>query len=259
MTNIEYQSGAIDAGECISNAWELFKRNPGLYLGAGLLTLVLVSCIPFVNFFLLGPAMGGFAYIVLRDMRDEPVEFGMLFKGFEKFVPLMVLGLIQAIPGIIFQVIQWTVDLSTIALNPGGGNGTFYQSSAADPLQAGLAFGLVVMFFVYFAFQLIWNAALIFAIPLIVERDIGVVEAIKVSLSAVFSNIGGIILLMILGGLVGLLGFLALCVGIFVAIPVMWAANVFAYRQVFPFVGQQFNMAPPPPNEYGFGGGQPGY
>lgn len=256
MTNIQFQSGAINPGDCISNAWELVKRNLGLYIGAGLVTILMISCIPLVNFFLVGPMMGGFSYLVLRDMRDEPVEFGMLFKGFEKFVPLMVVGVIQAIPGIIFQVVQWTVDLSQFAAGMGGSSGDFYQSDDIGPLQAGLAFGMIIIFLVYFAFQLIWNAVLIFAFPLIMEYEIGIVDAIKTSLSAVFSNLGGIIVLSILGGLVGLLGVLVFCVGIFAAIPVVFAANIFAYRQVFPMIDQsRFNMAPPPPSEYGFGGG----
>ena len=92
MESPQYRSAAIDASDCIGQAWELIKRNLGLYVGAGLVVLIFISCIPFVNFFLMGPMMGGFAYIVLRDLRNEPIDFGMLFKGFEKFVPLMVLG-----------------------------------------------------------------------------------------------------------------------------------------------------------------------
>ena len=83
MTNIQFYRSAIDASECVSNAWELVKRNIGLYIGAGVVTVILIGCIPIVNFFLLGPMMGGFSYLVLRDMRNEPVDFGMLFKGFD--------------------------------------------------------------------------------------------------------------------------------------------------------------------------------
>ncbi len=246
MTNINPQRSAIDASACVRNAWELVKRNLGLYIGVGLVTILLISCVPFVNFLLIGPVMGGFSYIVLRDMHDEPLDFGMLFKGFEKFIPLMVIGLIQAIPAIVFQILQWTTDLSRLAAGSGG----------SEPLQTGLMLGLITVFFVYFIFQLLWNAALIFAIPLIMEHDIGVLEAIKFSFAAVFGNLGGIIVLSILCGLVGLLGFIALCFGIFVAIPVVWTANVFAYRQVFPMIEQNFNIMPPPPNAYGdFGQG----
>lgn len=250
MQQLEFQRSAIDPGGCVSEAWELVKRNFGLYLGAGLFFVVLTSCIPFLNFFLLGPAMGGFAYLVLRDLRNEPIDFGMFFKGFEKFVPLMVLGLIQAIPGIIFQILQYTGNILELVGGPKigeGGNGA---------IGTGLMSGIVLLVLAYFVFQMIWNAALIFAIPLVVERNASIGDAITVSLSAVFSNLGGLVVLAILNMLVGLLGFLALCVGIFVALPVTLAAYVIAYRQVFPQLDlPDFNTAPPPPDAYNFGGG----
>ena len=56
--------------------------------------------------------------------------------------------------------------------------------------------------------------------------------------------------------LLALAGVLALCIGIFFVIPIIYAANAFAYRQVFPWVRDNFNMAPPPPTAYGdFGSG----
>jgi uncharacterized membrane protein len=196
--------------------------------------------------------MGGFSYIVLRDMRNEPVEFGMLFKGFEKFVPLMVIGLIQMIPAIVFQIFQWTTDLARVSMTSGRRNG-----DVSDPLAVGMAFGTLAVFFGYIIFQMIWQAALIFAVPLIIENDgISIGEAVRLSLSAVFANVGGLILLMIMGFLVGLLGLIAFCVGLLVAIPVMWVANVFAYRQVFPLLDRSFYTGPPPPSAYGSTFGQ---
>lgn len=262
MTNIQFQSSAIDAGGCIGNAWELVKRNLGMYIGIGLITLILIGCIPIVNFFLMGPVLGGFCYVVLRDMRDEPVDFGMLFKGFEKFVPLMVVGLIQSIPGVIFQILQLTIDVARLINLPGG---TTTGSSGSDFFQAdssGIATGLmilgIVVGIVFFVLMIFWTVAFQFAIPLVMERDLGVVDAIRLSAKAGFSNIGGIIVLYILCGLVGLLGFLALCLGYFVAVPVIYAAFAFAYRQVFPAIfEQQFNMAPPPPTAYGDFGTRP--
>jgi uncharacterized membrane protein len=264
MENIQYRSGAIDASECISQAWELVKRNLGLYVGGCLVMLILISCIPIVNFFLIGPMFGGWAYLVLRDIRNEPVDFGMIFKGFEKFVPLMVLGLIQAIPGIIFQIFQYTIDFSSIMGVPspsGGGGADFFQSSqtGVSPLASGMLAGFFVIFFFFWIFQLVWNAVLLFAIPLVIETDASIGEAITTSFGAVFSNLGGLIVLILLGVLVGLLGVLALCIGIFVATPVIYAGNVIAYRQVFPYVdGPTGYTGPPPPTVYDgtFGRGQ---
>src|SRR3954467_10928250 len=105
MTNLDFYPGAIDAGDCVTTSWEMVKRTYGMYLGISLLTMVLIGCIPIANLFLMGPVLGGVYYVFLRDMRDEPVEFGMMFKGFEKFLPLMIIGLMQSIPGIIMQII----------------------------------------------------------------------------------------------------------------------------------------------------------
>jgi uncharacterized membrane protein len=253
MENVQYRSGAIDAFDCVGQGWELVKRNLGLYVGAGLIVMIFIGCIPIVNFFLIGPMMGGFSYLVLRDLRDEPIDFGMVFKGFEKFVPLMVLGLIQAVPGIIFQILQYTVDFASLMGAPPAAGGTdFFQGSGGpSPLQTGMITGMIVLFVVYMIFQLIWNAALTFAIPLVIEADASIGEAITLSLGAVFSNLGGLVLLVILNFLVMLLGLIALCIGIFVAIPVVYAANVIAYRQVFPYLGGPTGYTgPPPPDVY---------
>ena len=263
MTNIQFQSGAIDAGGCVSNAWEMLKAKYGVYLGISLIAFVLTGCIPCLNLFLLGPVVGGVYYVVLRDMRGEPIDFGMMFKGFEKFVPLMVIGLIQSIPGVIAQIIQYAARFAQIGMN-GMGNGRdfdFFQSSGRDSMLAGgMAIVAVIVVIAFMIFALIWWAVFFFAIPLAMEYDMGPIDAIKLSARAGMSNIGGLIVLLIFEVLVMLVGILLICVGMFlVSIPVMYIANAFAYRQVFPLIEQQFNMTPPPPTAYGFGGGQPGY
>lgn len=262
MTNIQFQSGAIDAGVCFSDAWEMLKRNYGMFLGISLVAYILISCIPCANVFILGPVMGGVYYVALSDMRGEPVEFGMMFKGFEKFVPLMVIGLIQSIPGIIGQILQYTFQIGSSIMDPQRGRDfEFFQARSSDLVLGGgvVAIAIVIaVAFIIFAF--LWWAAFFFAVPLALEYDLGPTEALKLSVEAAMKNIGGLLVMMIFTMLIGMLGVILLCLGIFlISIPVIFLANAFAYRQVFPFLGQQFNMAPPPPTTYGFGGGQPGY
>lgn len=261
MTNIQFQSGAIDAGACVSNAWEQVKQNYGLYLGVAVVAAVLTGCIPCLNIFLIGPIFGGVFYIALRDMRQEPVDFGMMFKGFEKFVPLMVIGVIQAIPGVIGQFLQFGFRLSELGLGRRGskvGDYDFFQ--AADPdlaIAGGVLFIVLIVATVFMIFTLIWTAVFFFAVPLAVENDIGPIDAIKLSAQAALSNIGGLIVLFIFEALVGLIGVLLCGIGVFlISIPIIYVANAFAYRQVFPLAQQNFNMAPPPPSAYGnFGSG----
>lgn len=258
----EFNAGAIDAGACISNAWNMLKANYGMYLGIALIAIILTGCIPCLNVVIAGPIMGGVFLVALRDMRGAPVDFGMMFKGLDKFVPLMIIGLIQAIPGIISQVIQYGVQFADIGMrgSRGSGSTSFFQASSSElfALSSGIIFLIVVLTFGFMIFAFIWWAVFFFAIPLVMEHGLSPTEAIKLSARAAMANIGGLLVLLIFQILIGILGMLLLCVGMFlISIPVVYLANAFAYRQVFPWIEQQMNMAPPDPSQYGFGGGMP--
>jgi len=263
MTNLSYNSGAIDATRCIGDAWELVKRNIGLYIGVnivGMLMIIVVSCIPFAGLFLTAPIMGGLVYIALRDINNESIDFGMMFKGFERFVPLMVVGLIQGIPGAIFTIFRFTFDIAKIFTQmgapPGSRRGDFFQAADLNGLMAGLSLLVILVSLGFALFSIVWAIIFFFAIPLVIDRNMGPIEAIKTSASAAMSNIGGLILLLILGGLVNLLGLVAFCFGLLVSIPVTWVANTIAYRMVFPMLNQTYRSTPPPPSSYGSTFGQ---
>lgn len=268
MAEIQFLKSAVSPGDAISKAWELVTANLGLYIGVGIVAGLMIGCIPLVNLVLMGPVMGGVAYMVLRDIDNENVEFGMLFKGFEKFLPLMVVGLIHNAPGIIFQVLQWVIDIGRLVnINSGGrGNGGFGQlgRSSAAFMQTDNPFGamsgaliamLIIIGFLIWVFMILWSLAFQFTYPLIMEHDLSIGEAISTSARAVMGNLGSMIVLIILEGLVALLGVIAFCLGLLVAIPVIWAANIVVYTQVFPRLRPEVNYAPPSPQQYGFGGG----
>lgn len=256
MTNIQYYKGVIDATGCISNAWNLIKPNYGMYLGISLLAWVLISCIPCLNILLIGPVMGGVYYVLLRDMRGEPVDFGMMFKGFEKFGYTLAVGAIQAIPGIIWQIFDFFANISTRLFEMsqrGRGSGDFYQSDGADVAIAG---GILAVYLiaaaVYAVFAVIWSISFVFAIPLVMEHNIGPIDALKLSARAAWSNVGGIIILAILVWLILVAGVFALCIGIIFVLPLVTSSFAFAYRQVFPAAISPVTYAtPPPPSEYG--------
>jgi uncharacterized membrane protein len=243
MMKIQFYPNAIDGPGCIGNAWNLVTQKFWMYVGVGLVTIILVGLIPIANLFLIGPTLGGFYYLALRDMRGEPVEFGMMFKGFEKFVPLMVAGIVQSIPGIIFQFIQWASDIARIAgsVSETSGSKDFFQQDAASAAAVG---GLSLIVLIGFSFLAVaWSLAFSFAIPLIIENEIGIADALKTSINAAVENIGGLIILIILETLVVFAGLLAICIGVFVAVPVIYAANTFAYRQVFPLGSSELEIS----------------
>lgn len=207
----------------------------------------------------MGPVMGGVYYVALRDMRGDPVEFGMMFKGFEKFLPLMIIGLIQSIPGIIAQFVQYGVRFAELGLGSGkSGDFQFFQAGDRDfAIASGFMVFAIVLGLIFVVISVVWWAVFFFAVPLVMEYDLGAMDAIKLSARAAVNNLGGMIVLMLLQMLISLLGLLMICLGIFLfSIPLIFVTNAFVYRQVFPWIDKQFNMSPPPPTAYGFGGGQ---
>jgi uncharacterized membrane protein len=254
MNNIQFYSGAIDAGECVSNGWNLVKPNYWMYFGITLLAVILISCIPCLNFFLIGPVGVGVYYVLLKGMRHESVDFGMMFKGFEKFVPAMVVGVIQSLPGIIWTGIDYGANIASLVGGSAnnGGFGNFYQADAFElPILAGITAAYVVLGLVFAVVSVIWGVTFIFALPLLAEHDLSPIDALKLSARAAWSNIGGIVLLIVIQALIALAGVFALCIGVFFVIPILYAATAFAYRQVFPFSDRPMNFTPPPPTEYG--------
>jgi len=253
MNEPQYNVSAIDASGCISNGWEMIKPNYWLYFGVSIVTLLMISCIPCVNIFIAGPVMGGVYLIYLKAMRNEAVDFGMMFKGFEKFVPLMIVGIVQSIPEVIAQVFRFSVDVGRIGLT----NGSRQMGDTGFAIASGVMIMAVVVGLVFVLIAAVWRILLMFAVPLVMEFDLSPIEAMKLSARAATSNIGGLILLLILEFLISLLGFVAICVGFFFVLPIIYAANAFAYRQVFPWVERNFQNVPPPPGTYdgGFGRG----
>jgi hypothetical protein len=259
MQNIQFYKGVIDATGCISNGWNLLKPNYWLYFGICILATVammFLSCIPCLNLLMGGlvnaPLVAGIYYVLLREMRGEPVEFGMMFKGYEKFVPVMVVGFIQSIPGVIFTILQWALDLGRLAaqISSGArrGGGNFYQQG--DGTDIAIAGGLLALYIVvgvfFFIFGIAWYITFAFALPLVIEHNISPIEAIKLSARAGWGNVGGLIVLLILSILMILAGVIALCFGVFFVVPLYYAAYAFAYRQVFPMLGQAPQTVPPP-------------
>lgn len=254
MNHIEFHRGAISAGDCVSNGWNLVKQNYGMYLGIGLVALILAGCIPCVSLFLAGPVLCGVYYVYLRDIRGEQTDFGMMFKGFDNFLPAMIVGIIAAIPEIIGQGIRLSVNVADLGIRSGG---------QSDEMRTAMSSGLIIIAAIVgitiFLLAVALRISLFFAIPLIAERGLGAIDAMKLSAQAAWANIGGLILLFILEFLIALGGVLLCVVGVFlISMPLIYAANAFAYRQVFPDVQRNFRDTPPPPNAYGggFGYGQ---
>src|SRR5207237_105041 len=78
----------------------------------------------------------------------------------------------------------------------------------------------------------------IFMYSLIVERQMSGFAALRTSIRAILGNFWGVIGLLILVNLLGTLGSLVCGVGLYLVLPITFAAYTVAYRQVFPEVAR---------------------
>lgn len=101
----------FEIGKILSRSGEVFKNNLGPLLGATLVMWVIlgVSGVIYIGpLVLAGPLTLGLYKMVQAALRGQPVEFGDLFSGFQKFLPAFLANLIITVfsaIGMIFCII----------------------------------------------------------------------------------------------------------------------------------------------------------
>jgi uncharacterized membrane protein len=233
---MEFRSGVISPVECLKEGWQLIKDRYWLFLGITLVAMIIGGAVPVV---LIGAMMCGLYMCLFAQVRGEPVEFAMLFKGFDYFTQGLVAAAIQTLPVLLIMAVGQVIFVAfTMIIMPS-------RRGAAMP--AAFFVGLAV--FVLFAMivSLAIHSLFLFAYPLIVDRNLSGLDAIKLSYRAALKNLSGIIgLILLLSGL-GILGVLACYVGVFFIMPISFGAYAVAYRRVFPETVSVGGPPPPPP------------
>src|SRR2546422_6252409 len=90
-----FNHGVVSPIECLNAGWATIKDRYWLFLGMTLVATLIGGAVPIV---LVGPMMCGLYMCLLAKMRGEPIEFGLLFKGFDYFVPALVAAAFQIVP-----------------------------------------------------------------------------------------------------------------------------------------------------------------
>jgi hypothetical protein len=236
--NASFNHGAVAPVECLKTGWATIKDQYWLFLGLTLVTILLGGAVPIV---LIGPMMCGLYLCLLGRMRGEAIEFGLLFKGFDYFVPGLVAAAIQTVPVFLIVLVADGFFFSFMfAVMPHDGP----RGEGPPPI---FFVGLSVFVLVVMIVSLIIQAIFLFAYPLIVDRKLSGWEATKASYNAVMKNLGGVVGLILLNAGLGIVGVLCCYVGVFLVMPVTFAAQAAAYRQVFPEIHPIVPSPPPPP------------
>src|SRR5689334_20239997 len=111
----DFRVGVIKPVECIKEGWALIRDQYWLFFGISIVGMLIGGAVPIV---LLGPMMAGIFLSLFQRQRSQPVEFGLLFKGFDLFVQTLIVTAIKVIPIIIlmapFYVIMMAVMFTTM-------------------------------------------------------------------------------------------------------------------------------------------------
>lgn len=223
----EIRRGVVAPIECLKEGWAGIKDQYWLFLGIVFVGAFVGGAIPVVLF---GPMMCGVYLCLLRKLRGQPVDFAMLFKGFDYFVPGLVAAAFQFIPMFIVLVPFYIVMFVLMMTSAPSGRGSQDEQSAYLLTILLLYFGfMVIVVIVSFAVMIFF----MFPYALIVDRKMSGLDAVKASAKAGVANLGGILGLLLLNFLLVLAGVLVCYVGAFFTLPISFASYATAYRKIF--------------------------
>jgi uncharacterized membrane protein len=219
----------------------LIKNQYWLFVGMTAVGVIVGSVVPLG--ILMGPMMCGLYLALFQTRRGQPIEFGVLFKGFDYFGDSVIATLIHMIPIVVIFVPSYILFYIGFFV-------MLTQQQGGEP-DSGAMLGFFGVFAVFWLFLItvliVVSVVFTFAYPLIVDRRLSGIEAVKLSVKAALGNFWRLLGLLMMTGLMSFVGALFCYVGAFLVMPISFAAIATAYEQVFGLGQFQPNLPPPPP------------
>lgn len=215
----------------IAEGWELFKRQPGMWIGIVLIAFVIfvaAAMIPVVGGLattLFGPVFAGGVMIGCKALdTGGELELGHLFAGFkERTSTLVGVGALYLAAVVVVMLV--------VGLMMGVGFGAMM---GGDP-QAMAAMGVTMLLAMLVMFALLLPAvmAIWLAAPLVVFHEHGAVEAMKGSFSGCLKNILPFLVYSVVMMVLAFFATLPLALG-WLALGPVFAASVYtSYRDIY--------------------------
>lgn len=190
-------TGAFDIGVCFKKAFDVYKKNLGLLIGASFVASLLISLTAGI---LTGPILAGLMVLVLKlvDGKDD-AAFSNIFERFDSFVTTFLLCL------------AW--------------GAAFYVAALV------LNFIPVLGFVAVLVLSGAYSVFLSFVIIQVVEKNEGFQAASKSAFELLKTNLWMLIAYGVLASLASSVGALACGIGVIVTMPIYFVLMAVAYRQ----------------------------
>lgn len=219
---------SVPIGECLSRGWESLKADFWPNVGASAIIFGIyfaVSAIPYLGS--LGglvqlPLYGGLYWYYLLKIRGQRPEISAVFAGFSQpFLQLFLMGIV------LMLIVFATILPGAAALFAGMFLVDQPSSEVMGGVLIGLGFLLVLIPAMYF--QVAW----MFAPYLCLDRKLDFWPAMLISMRTVNKHWFLLFAFSFVMGLLVMAGFVALCVGIFVAAPWVLLSLTHLYEHIF--------------------------
>ncbi len=223
----------------IQDAWELFKGQPGAWIGALLLFYLIVILLSLVPLFgslattILGPMLtAGLMMGAHAQYRGEDFRVSHLFAGAsQKPGPLALVGLVYLLFALGIGLIIGIMFAAMVASTGIAMNGVDLDPGQMDSMQMGPTLLLPILLALLLGIPLVM--AMFFAPSLVALDDVPVFQAFRLSLIACLKNILPFLVFGLIAMLMFLLGSLPLLLGLLLVMPVLTIAVYTAYRDIF--------------------------
>lgn len=225
-----------DIGAYLSRAWQMFKTDPGLFIGVFLVVgfcLVLANIIPYLSMItglvFGGPLMGGLVIFSLKKLRNQSATFGDGFSGFGPYFGQLLLGnfIPNLMVGLIITPFVIVVMGLFFAIVGTSSNGSPNGLQVATMVGAGFLFLIGVCVAIYF--QYCW----VFTLWLVADKHMAFWPAMSLSRAVVRKHWWQTFLLGLLAGILVFVGLICCGVGLLVAGPLAVGMFACAYERLF--------------------------
>ena len=207
-------SGTFEIAACMREAWEDTWRNFPLWLGVGLVALVVavLSFATLIGVILVWPVLAWGVVVFFLNMTDQRSSFGDLFSGFSSYgVALVNMGVL---------IIAYML-LSAI-----GGS----VSAVGEQIDSAALVTLGFLFNMFWSFGVV--VRLNFAPMFLVDREMGAIESLQTSWESTRGQTFKLIGLVVAGFVVTVVGLAAFVIGLIPASVMVYLMWTSAYRQM---------------------------
>ncbi|MBK9215839.1 MAG: hypothetical protein IPM59_09610 [Chloracidobacterium sp.] len=226
MTEAEFTRGQIRPIECLKEAWERIKPDYWMLFAISIVGALIGGISMYV---LIGAMICGIfhSYLKVLDGEGKP-SIDDLWVGFKFFWPSLLVTALIVIPIVVYILALFVTMYLPLIMKAAGG------SRVSDEEMIGSVLMVLAVDIVIALVMVTIHSLLIFSYPLIVDRGLSSWDAIKLSARATLKNVSGVGGLIVVNFCIAIAGYLAFCIGLYLAIPLMTATNIVAYRRVFP-------------------------